>query len=125
MVLAALLRAGKTVLQPFGDNQRYDIVIDEGGKFFRIQCKTGRVRDGAIRFSTCSVRYDQSARSYVGEIELFGVYCPETDKVYLVPIAEASTITETSLRTEAPKNGQKARIRMAKDFELTGALPNG
>ena len=30
MVLAALLRAGKVVLQPFGDNQRYARIHPEG-----------------------------------------------------------------------------------------------
>ena len=45
MVLAALLRARKIVLRPFGDNQRYDLVVDEDGTFVRIQCKTARLKD--------------------------------------------------------------------------------
>ena len=30
-------------------------------------------------------------RTYEGEIDAFGVYCPETQHVYLVPIADATT----------------------------------
>ena len=41
-VIAALLKMGKNVLLPFGDNQRYDVVIEEKGKFIRIQVKTAR-----------------------------------------------------------------------------------
>ena len=42
MVLAALVRKGKTLLLPFGDNRRYDLAVDEGGRLVRVQCKTAR-----------------------------------------------------------------------------------
>lgn len=119
MVLAALLRAGKTVLKPFGDNQRYDLVVDEEGKFQRIQCKTGRLKNGVIFFSTRSVAGGKKIyiRTYVGQIEFFGIYCPETDKCYLVPITECG-INNTSIRVETGKNPRHKRSRNAKDFEI-------
>lgn len=40
MVAAVLLRSGRVILKPIGDNQRYDLVIDNNGKFLRVQCKT-------------------------------------------------------------------------------------
>jgi len=36
MVLAALTRTGCSVLRPFGDNLRYDLAIDDGGKLIRV-----------------------------------------------------------------------------------------
>ena len=53
-VMLALQRAGYIVLLPFGENTRYDLVIDDGTSFARVQCKTGRLRDGAVRFAACS-----------------------------------------------------------------------
>ena len=42
-ISARLLDVGYNVLTPYGDNTRYDLVIgDADGKFYRIQCKTGR-----------------------------------------------------------------------------------
>lgn len=41
MILARLVQAGKMVLVPFGENQRYDLLIDEGDVFVRVQCKDG------------------------------------------------------------------------------------
>lgn len=102
MVLAGLLRSGKVVLQPFGNSQRYDLVIEENGKFLRVQCKTGRLQNGAVVFNTCSVNVESGkavTRSYHGQIELFGVYCPELDKIYLVPIEDVP-IGKMSLRVE-------------------------
>jgi hypothetical protein len=54
-VMAALVLAGRRVLVPLGDHLRYDLVIDDGGVFLRVQCKTGRLTKGAILFHTCSI----------------------------------------------------------------------
>jgi hypothetical protein len=35
---------------PFGDNFRYDLVTEADGVLCRVQCKTGRISAGAIRF---------------------------------------------------------------------------
>ena len=53
-VMLALQRAGYVVLLPFGENTRYDLVIENGTSFARVQCKTGRLRSGAVRFAACS-----------------------------------------------------------------------
>ena len=82
-VLTALCKAGKVVLLPWGAGQRYDLVIDEKGNFSRVQVKTGRLaRDGtAVTFRTANYVKGRF-KHYQGEIELFGVYCPETERVY-------------------------------------------
>ena len=40
MILTEFLKAGFPVLVPFGDNRRYDLVVEVGGHFLRVQCKT-------------------------------------------------------------------------------------
>ena len=52
MVEAALLVKGYSVLVPIGDNDRYDFVIEKDGDFKKVQCKTGRIKSGAVRFRT-------------------------------------------------------------------------
>lgn len=119
MVLAALLRAGKVVLQPFGDNQRYDLVIDENGVFVRIQCKTGKLSsDGSfLIFSTCSSQNhrEMGKQDYRGQIELFGVYSPELDKVYFVPVDQVG-LRSACLRIKPTANKQNKGVRLASDF---------
>lgn len=125
-VVSALLKHGKTILTPFGDNQRYDMVIDEGGRFYRVQCKTGRLRDGAVEFSTCSsqAHRGKGRQSYRGQIEFFAVYCPDNDRTYLVPV-DSVPVTLGILRVEAPRNGQLKGVRQAAPYELTQALLSG
>ncbi len=125
MVLARLVQSGKMVLLPFSENQRYDLVVDEGDRFVRIQCKTGRLIRGAIVFPTCSVTYHHPGnrgvyayrRDYRGDVELFGIYCPETDGVYLVPV-ETVGKRGGSLRIEPTRNNQMRGVRWAKDYVL-------
>jgi len=53
-VTLALREAGYAIYMPFGENTRVDLVIDDGNELARVQCKTGRLRGGAVRFRTCS-----------------------------------------------------------------------
>jgi hypothetical protein len=127
-VMLALQRAGYVVLMPFGENTRYDLVIENETGFARVQCKTGRLRGGAVRFAACSSYAHHpnpglTRRDYLGEIDFFGVYCPETGGVYLVPIADAPVRRQGALRIAPPRNGQSRKIRLAATYELANFGP--
>src|SRR4051794_37999912 len=53
-VMYALRARGYDLLVPFGENTRYDLVVDDGDSLAKVQCKTGRIRNGAIAFKVCS-----------------------------------------------------------------------
>ncbi len=55
IVAVALTRAGYAVSKPLGENQRYDLIADDGERLHRVQVKTGRVRDGVVK-STAAAR---------------------------------------------------------------------
>jgi hypothetical protein len=121
IVIAALVRRGYKVLRPLSANQRYDLVLDLDGAFLRVQCKTGRLRNGAIVFSTRSCRSNRNriyVRSYTDEADVFIVHCPETDRIYAVPVGESGVLKAASLRVDAPANQQVKGIRWAADHEL-------
>jgi hypothetical protein len=118
-VMTHLLALGKTVLIPWGDNQRYDLVIDEGNHFKRVQCKTGRLINGCIAFNTSSTGNPNAPyrNSYLGQADLFGVFSPELDKCYLVPVEQVSVV-EARLRIEPTKNNQAKGVLWACTFEI-------
>ena len=121
IVLASLLKNGKIVLLPFGDNQRYDLAVDDNGTFSRIQCKTARVINNgdAIAFETASsyAHRGGNKKHYRGEADYFGVYSPYTGKVYLIPVSEVG-LTQCVLRLNPTGNKQTIGVRWAKDFEI-------
>jgi PD-(D/E)XK endonuclease len=120
-IFAELVKRGHRVLVPYGVNHRYDLVIDTGDRFLRAQCKTGRLRDGVVRFNTVSVRVN-TRHTFVtpydaDQIDLFLIYCPETDRVYALDVGEAAS-SHGALRVDPAANGQAKRIRWAADYEL-------
>jgi hypothetical protein len=124
-IMAALVEAGKVVLTPWVDVRPYDLVIEEAGKFLRVQCKTGRLVRGAILFRPHRLRaarretgWERRVTNYQGHVDLFGVYCPDNDCVYLVPIADVAVNRMCSLRLTPARNNQNKRIRWAKDYAL-------
>jgi hypothetical protein len=123
MVMIALLESGVDVYMPFGENTRADLIVDNGQRLSKIQCKTGRLRDGRVIFRPCSTYgHHRSAkttrRSYQGEIDEFGVYCPELGRVYLIPIEEIPNDSQASLRVSPARNGQAKGIRLAALYEI-------
>jgi len=117
IVLAALLQTGHRPLLPFGDGHPYDIALDDDGRLMRVQCKTGRLIKGAVYFPTSIWCRGNKYRPYRNDVDYFGVYCPGTEQVYLVPVGDVPD-RGASLRVEAPRNNQSKGVRWAKDYVI-------
>lgn len=118
-VLPRLIEKGYTVSKPFGENSRYDYVVDDGDELHRVQVKKGSELDGEkFQFSTCSTRSNCTGvdrESYDGDIEAFVVWFDGS--VYWVPIEDVPS-TEMYLRLEEPDINRSIGINMAEDYRL-------
>jgi len=125
IILSKLISAGYPTSIPFGNNQRYDFVIEKDNSFLRIQCKTATKRKGTLVFKACSTNgFTGKNKSYRGEADIFLVYSPSEEKVYWVPVNEVGKNCVT-LRLKEPKNkAPKSTIRFAKDYEFILGNPN-
>ena len=121
-ILAAFKDASLVVLLPFGDNCRYDLVVDEEGQFIRVQCKTARLCGATAKFSTCSVNWNTGKHtSYRGQVEVFAVYLRETKQVFILNADKAPANQGTlRLSQEGALKGPKNRSRMGCDHLFTG-----
>jgi hypothetical protein len=117
-VLHALVKRGLDVFIPFGSGHPFDLAVyvpDAG--FLRVQCKRGWALRGCIVFNAYSTDHGSGPRGYAGLADLFGVYFPLSEEVFLAPI-DAVPASEGRLRFEPPRNNQQKRIRMAAEFEI-------
>jgi prevent-host-death family protein len=127
-IAAAATKLGVSVLRPIVDHARYDLAFEIGDRIFRVQCKWGRVRDegAVIRVNLTSSWCTPTGyeRRYYGEdeIDLVAVYCAESDRCYLLPSKLVAGRRSLDLRVTPPKNGQRACLNLAVDFELPGAV---
>ena len=119
-IVARLIASGYVVLEPVGAVAlRYDLVIEDAeGKFWRIQCKTGRYINGSVQFHTNNTGGKKVVKSYQGAVDYFAVYSPDLGKIYLVPITAVRDVG-ASLRVSPDRGKQSpSRIRWAADYEL-------
>lgn len=106
---------------PFGDCERYDLIVDIKNKLYRVQCKTSSYYRGdtsRISFncrSTSTLNGKVVHHSYTSEeIDFFATIWE--DKCYLIPVGHTSS--EKILRLEPPKNNQTVGVNMIEDYSL-------
>lgn len=117
-IISRCLELGFSVSIPFGDNQRYDLILDcKDGTLLRVQCKTAWKVRNTLAFNTASTfpRGDRKRVSYNGQAELFLVYAPYNNKVYRVFVNEAPS-TQMTINLEDGKIGYN--IKPSKQFEF-------
>jgi prevent-host-death family protein len=127
-IAAAAIELGIPVLRPMVEHGRYDLAFEIGDRILRVQCKWGALgEDGSvIKVSLQTSRLTPAG--YVRspytprEIDLVAVYCGALNRCYLLPSSLACGRTVIHLRLVAPRNGQRASINLASDFEFTGAV---
>ncbi|MBR6551294.1 MAG: hypothetical protein IKT89_00475 [Clostridia bacterium] len=120
--IAYLYDCGCEILLPYGDSQKYDIVIDYKGKFYRIQCKNANPtykEDGSIDFITFKTAWESGRKTRTrvhyskDDIDFFATYFK--GQCYLIPVEETASTVKT-IRFALPKNGQTNGITFAKDY---------
>lgn len=127
-IVLEAMRLGVPVLRPVAEHGRVDLGLDIGDRLWRVQCKWGRLspsKDAVIVKVSGSW---WSSTGYVrntyheGEIDLLAAYCGELERCYLLPASMVTGRHQIQLRLRAARNGQRACINLASDFEFQGAI---
>jgi prevent-host-death family protein len=121
-IAAAATELGIPVLRPMTEHTRYDLVFELEGELVRVQCKWASVLDQVVRVHTRRSRYTPRGRiqrTYtVDEIDAVAAYCGKLDRCYLLPASLIAGKSMICLRLTAPRNGQRAALNWAADYEL-------
>ena len=118
--LTAFYEQGCHASLPYGENSRYDMIVDIDGSLIKVQVKTSswRVEGESIAFSCRSSHVNASGVKNIKytqqEIDYFATFWD--GQCYLIPVSECST--EKTLRFVPPKNGQSKGITFASEYTL-------
>lgn len=121
-VLTAFMERGIMVSTPYGQNSRYDFIIDVNNNLYRVQVKASKIDDDHSKFTFYTASSHITGRGHhkktysSKEVDLFATYCE--GHVYIIPILECEGKKQKTLRFVPPKNNQKEGIYYAKDYEL-------
>ena len=130
-VAQRLVELGFEVLEPVGNHLRYDLAYyvpassDEKAQLVRIQCKSAWLSKDktCLLFNAFNLGGEgkRQKRGYQGYAEYFGIYSPDTRKVYLIHVDECP-VGETNLRLtptgKQGKNMYSVGVRWAKNYEI-------
>ena len=119
-----LFELGFEISIPYGENSRYDFIIDNGKDLLKIQCKTCQVYKDKIVIPCRSIRSNTKFNRMIAyskdEIDYFITYY--NHKCYMIPIEEG--IKLKTLRFEKPRNNQVQNISYLADYEAEKVLKN-
>lgn len=121
----AFIEQGYKVSIPYGEDCKYDLIVDINNHLYRIQCKTSRALPNAndgFRFNTRSVVITThgAKESCYSKTEIDYFATVYEGKCYLVPVEECGH--EKVLRFHYPPNGQKKNISLADDYILENII---
>ena len=138
-VLNRLVQLGYEVLLPWSQDLGYDLAyyieteerhfgffVHKEDQLVRVQCKVAWLSKdgGSLIFNTSTVSFGGSGAwkkkrsGYRDRADWFGVYSPDTGKVYMVSVWDAPNASHMTLRLTSPKNNQAKGVRWAKDYEI-------
>lgn len=120
-----LHQKGYLILNPLTEHAPFDLVVYKDNNFKRVQVKYRELNAKGIlevrfRSSYCNTKGTVISIVDKNEIDIYCVYCPETDECYYFdPKLFDKSL---SLRVDSPKNNQVHNVKFAKDYR---EIPNG
>lgn len=124
--ITGLYELGCNISIPFGNSQKYDLIIEYNNILYKVQVKHSKDHEGT-HFSFKTRWQGHNTQGYTQtsytkkDIDFFATYYK--GEVYLIPVEECSG-AEKTLRIVPPKNRQIKGINFAKDYLAKEVLNN-
>lgn len=116
---------------PFGDNQKYDLIIEINNELKKVQVKTSEYihyKKEKIDFFISLVKSNTKGcetTSYKStDFDYFYLYCIENDMSFLVENVKSTPKGSITIRLKKSNNGQSKNINMFYDFEFNTVINN-
>lgn len=108
------------------EERQFGFFVHKESQLVRVQCKVAWLSSdgGSLKFNTSTVSmggagvWKKKKSGYRGRADWFGVYSPDTGKVYMISVWEAPEASHMILRLLPSKNNQEKNVHWAKDYEL-------
>jgi hypothetical protein len=110
-VASEFIKWGCTVSFPFGDNARYDLVIDDGNNLKRVQIKyaDSKSANGSWRcvcVSSTNHTTNKKLHDYQNDVDIIAFYIAELDECIMFNISEVKDKLNIYVRNTIPSNNQ-------------------
>jgi hypothetical protein len=124
LFMASAARLGLKVSRPHGDSSRYDVIVEGGGKLYRVQVKSTTFTRNGCYECLCfwsRVSKKREAQQYSDEqIDLVAAYVVPEDSWFLIPVSDLRTTTLYLPPRERAKRSKYGRFLEA--WHLLGVV---
>ena len=117
-----LYSLGCSVSIPYGNSDKYDLILDVKGRLYKVQVKHCAVYydknnvPTVVRLKSSWLAHNttgyQQTKYLPGEFDLFATFY--NNKCYLIPFESSSFVK--SFRLQTAKNNQKNKVHMLEDY---------
>lgn len=119
------IELGFIVSIPYGNNSRYDLLVDTGQQIFRIQCKTASLNDNnsytVNTSNSVSTTTQRRTKHYTRE-DIDFIVTVIDNQLVLIPVELIESSKSKIFRTELPKYGTKSTCNLIQDFTVEKIL---
>ena len=129
IMLAEFIKRGIQVSIPFGDNARYDLIIDLNGKLYKVQVKycNERISVNNSVACPCSSSYNHTTnkvkKRYIDDIDFICFYLAEWNEKLILPIEKIANQLTITFRKDKPQNALR-NVNYVSDYRLSDFLDN-
>ena len=120
LCLCEFAKLGIKVSIPYGEDCKYDFILDVNGHLLKVQCKTSQKLENLEGFSfkcesvVVTTKKITATKYTLNDIDFFATM--DENQCYLVPVEECGV--RKTLRYCYPSNGQKKGISLAENYKL-------
>ena len=106
-VASEFIKWGCTVSFPFGDNARYDLIIDDGDNLKRVQIKYADSKENGswrcICVSSTNHTTNKNLHDYQNNVDIMAFYIAELDKCIMFNISELKDMNNIIISFDTDK----------------------
>ena len=115
------IELGYIVSVPYGNNSRYDLLVDNGTTIWKVQCKTAKLNEnGSYTIQTCnkvSTTTQRRVKHYTKD-EIDFIASVIQNQLVIIPVELIEKTASKVFRTELPKYGAKSNCNLIEDFTV-------
>ena len=121
IVAQKFIEKGYIVSIPYGNNSRYDMIVDTDTDCYRIQVKHASLNDNGsytVNTSNTVSTITKNARKYYSKNDVDFIVSVIEDQLVVIPVEMIEHSQSKIFRTELPKFGTKSNCNLIEDFTV-------
>ncbi len=118
--LQRAVRYGLAIAKPWGDSERYDFVIDGGGRFWRVQvksCRRQQHKHYGYPFKAHSAGLGYKKAYTADQVDILAAYIVPEDCWYIIPLEALNSALTFTIHTYPAPSGRNCGRHRTHDFE--------